>query len=54
MSQLGLLWEIKHFIVMNLGTEMPVFFHSDFTQVGVGMFPSLFLDAFSFVPVTKR
>lgn len=44
MSQLGLLWEIKHFIIMNLGTELPIVFHSDPTHVGVGAFPSLHSD----------
>jgi hypothetical protein len=41
--QLGLLWEIKHFILMDLGTELPVLFHSDCTQGGVGALPYYFL-----------
>lgn len=45
MSQLGLLWEIKHLIVMILGTVLPVLFHSDFTRGGVGIPPFLLLEA---------
>lgn len=45
MSQLGLPGEIKHLIVMILGTVLPVLVHSDFTPGGVGILPLLFLEA---------
>ena len=46
MSQLGLLREIKHFIVMTLGLEQAALsHHGDFTQGRLGMLPWLYLEA---------